>query len=435
MTQRGRFVAYLVALHVLLAAVGVFLLRQHPLWLFAVELVFIASLIIGVGLTRSIFRDVTFAGTAMQLIEDQELTSRFLPVGQPEIDRLIALYNRMVDSLRDERVRLQEQHHFLSHILRVSPSGVLILDFDGRVTTTNPAAERLLGRNLDSVRGMHLGELGSPLGDAIARLPPDATEVINIVGARRLRCHHGTFLDRGFPRTFVLIEELTEELRQAERGAYEKLIRVMAHEVNNSVTASNSLLHSCLTYSNQLSDATRPDFEQALAVVIERTAQLNSFMRSFATVFRLPAPVKRRERLAELLRANVRLVSARPEAAGIRWRWHIDEPDLQVAIDRAQLEQVVVNVLQNAVDAAGPSGTVHIHLSTRDGRPQLAIEDSGPGISDEVQANLFTPFFSTKPNGQGIGLTVVQEVLAAHGFDYSLEHPPGGPTRFTILFR
>ena len=99
--------------------------------------------------------------------------------------------------------------------------------------------------------------------------------MVGLLGARRVKCHHGTFVDRGFPRSFLLIEELTEELRQFERAAYEKLIRVMSHEVNNTVTASNSLLHSSLTYAGELEAANRHDFEQAIGVVIEtdRAAQ------------------------------------------------------------------------------------------------------------------------------------------------------------------
>ena len=150
----------------------------------------------------------------------------------------------MVDNLRDERARLQEQHHFLSHILSVSPSGILILDFDGLIATANPAAERMLGVRTAELLGRKPADLPPALGAAFGSLKANESQVVTLSGARRVKCHHGTFIDRGFVRSFLLIEELTEELRQAERGAYEKLIRVMAHEVNNTVAASNSLLHS-----------------------------------------------------------------------------------------------------------------------------------------------------------------------------------------------
>ena len=304
MTLRGRFVAYLVVLHSIFAALAVVLLRRYPFWLFAAEFGFVASVAVGVKIGRDLFRHLGFAAEGLRLIREQEFTSRFLEVGQPEIDDLIAVYNRMVDHLREERTRLREQHHFLGQILAVSPSGVVILDFEQRITDVNPAAERLLGRAAGDLVGKRLGELGSPLADALGALRPGATEVITLSSARRVKCHHGTFLDRGFARSFRAIEELTEELRQFERAAYEKLVRVMSHEVNNSLAAGNSLLHSCLNYGHELTDASRADFEQAIGIVIGRTEQLNSFMRRFADVFRLPPPSNRRTKSSRWSRTS-----------------------------------------------------------------------------------------------------------------------------------
>jgi hypothetical protein len=172
-----------------------------------------------------------------------------------------------------------------------------------------------------------------------------------------------------------------------------------------------------------------------------RTSRLSApppvtiFMRSFADVFRLPPPAKQPEPVLSLLEDNVRLISPRDEAKAVAWRWDADARDLRVPMDRGQMDQAFLNILQNAVDATGGHGTITIRLQAANGgRPRVMIEDSGPGLTREAQANLFTPFFSTKPDGQGIGLTLVQEILAGHGFDYSLERPPGEPTRFTIVF-
>ena len=291
MSLRARAIAYLAVLHLIFAGLAAYLILASPFWLIAVEAIFIVSLVVGIRLVQEIYRQVGLAAEGLRLIRDEEFTSRFLAVGQPEIDSLIAIYNRMVDHLREERVRLAEQHQFLSQVLHVSPSGVVILDFDQRISTLNPAAERLLDQPASAVLGRRLDALGVPLADALAALPAGEARVVGLLGARRVKCHHGTFVDRGFSRSFLLVEELTEELRQFERAAYEKLIRVMSHEVNNTVTSSNSLLHSSLTYSHELSAATRQDFEQALGIVIERTDQLSSFMRGFADVFRLPPPL------------------------------------------------------------------------------------------------------------------------------------------------
>jgi nitrogen fixation/metabolism regulation signal transduction histidine kinase len=201
-TQRSRFIVYLVAVHVLMAGAGILLFREHPLWLFGAEAVLAVSLAAGFVLTRRLFRTLAVARSGAQLIRDHDFTSRLRPVGQPEIDDLIAVYNRMVDSLREERTRLQEQHHFLAHILRVSPSGIVVLDFDRRIETVNPAAARLLGVASAPLSGRRLDALPSPLANALSALPANTTEVRSAGDARRMRCHHGTFIDRGFPRSF-----------------------------------------------------------------------------------------------------------------------------------------------------------------------------------------------------------------------------------------
>ena len=433
MTQASRLTLYLVIVHLVLAAAGLLLVRDNVVWLIALEIAFVASAAVGVTLVRRLFSSLNYATAGTQMIRDGEFTSRLLPIGQPEIDSLIAVYNQMVDRLRDERTRTQEQQHFFADVLRVSPAGIIVLDFDRRVVSVNPAAERLLDSPAQAVNGVCLDDLDDPLARVLTSLSAGHTAVVTLQSTRRARCHHGTFLDRGFPRSFLLIEELTEELRQAERDAYEKLIRVMAHEVNNSTAASNSLLTSSLTYAPQLNPDSRADFEQALGIVIQRTAQLNRFMRTFADVFRLPAPLKHSERLVDVLESTVRLVSARPDAATVAWTWDVDDRTLTVQMDRGQMEQALLNVLQNAIEAQ--ARTITVRLRSRNGaRPTLRIEDSGEGFGPEAQSNLFTPFFSTKPNGQGIGLTLVREVLSAHGFDYSLHKQPGQPTTFTIIF-
>lgn len=432
MNLRRRAIAYLVVLHAIFAALAVYLFLDNPFWLIAIEAVFALSLIVGMHLWREMHRHLGLTAEGLRLIRDEEFTSRFLPVGQPEIDELIGIYNRMVDHLRDERVRVAEQHQFLSRVLHVSPSGIVILDFDGRISSLNPAAERLLDAGPPSLVGRRLESLTSPLGKALADLAPGDAQLVGMLGARRVRCHHGTFIDRGFPRSFLLIEELTEELRQFERAAYEKLIRVMSHEVNNTVAASNSLLHSSLAYAGELAPGNRDDFEQAIGIVIERTEQLGSFMRRFADVFRLPPPLARPHDLIPILQGMSRLLAANDNARGITWNWELQTPAVWVDIDRGQFEQALVNILKNAIEAIDGTGSITIRLTSASGRSTLEIEDTGPGIAPEAQSNLFTPFFSTKPHGQGIGLTLVQEILSAHGFDYGIERTEHGTTRFSI---
>ena len=268
-------------------------------------------------------------------------------------------------------------------------------------------------------------------------------------GGRRVRVQRGTFLDRGFSRSFFLLEELTEELRQSEKAAYEKLIRMMSHEVNNSVGASRSLLQSSLGYSAQLSDADRADFERALQIAIDRMGQLNLFMRSFADVVRLPPPVRQPVDLVEVLRHIEGLVRADRDARAIGWRWAIEEEPAVLPMDPVQMEQALLNIVKNAIEAIDDNaagrpaaadtgtasrGTVTVRVRRIGPRLRLEIEDTGPGIPPDVREGLFTPFFTTKAGGQGIGLTMVQEILSNHGFSFSLESAPGRATAFTIDF-
>src|SRR6185436_5133884 len=167
---------------------------------------------------------------------------------------------------------------------------IITLDFDNRISMINPAAERLLQASREELLGKRLADLQTPFACELDELLPGESKVLPLLGRRRVKCRKSQFLDRGFLRHFLLMEELTEELRQSEKAAYEKLIRLMSHEVNNSVASANSLLHSCLNYKDQLRIEDRRDYEAALAVVIARTEQLNAFMKSFADVVRLPKP-------------------------------------------------------------------------------------------------------------------------------------------------
>ena len=434
MTLKRSFVVYLLVFHLLFIFTGGFLFFSNRVWLFALELALVLSMVWGLALARRFFGALSTGEASAQLLAEADFQSRLRETGREETDQLIRVYNRMAEHLRDERVRLQEQQHLLAKILDVSPSGIVIFDFDGRITFVNAGAGRLFGRNPAAMPGRTLLDLGSPLADAMAGLRAGESRVVPLWGGRRVKCHRGSFIDRGFERAFVLLEELTEELRQHEKAAYEQVIRIMSHEVNNSMGAAHSLLRSCLTYAPQLRESDRGDFETALHVVSQRTQELSDFMKSFAEVVQLPPPRFQPCDLRGLLEAITILLGPAGADRNIEWRWDIRDDLAPVAADRAQMEQVFMNICKNALEAIGRDGTITVRLSMESGRPSVTIEDTGPGIPDSAREHLFTPFFSTKDKGQGIGLTVVQEVLSQHKFDYSLDSRPGGPTRFTIVF-
>jgi two-component system, NtrC family, nitrogen regulation sensor histidine kinase NtrY len=434
MSLRFKFILYLIIIHLLFAGVAIYLLLQDRIWLLAVEAVFIISLIIGLSIIKNLFGTIELINTGAQFLSDGDFTARFREVGQKELDQLVHIYNRMIDHLRDERTKLQEQNYFLDKIMTASPSGIITLDFDKRIAMVNPCAERLLQTEMQDLLGRKLGDLQSVFTDELNELTIGESRVINLTGRRRVKCQRSQFLDRGFARDFILMEELTEELRQSEKVAYEKLIRLMSHEVNNSVGSANSLLHSCLHYREQLKEDDRKDFVTAVEVIISRTDQLNRFMKSFADVVRLAAPNLEPCDVVRLLSDIAVLMREEFTRRKINLVWDIQPGLEQVPLDKAQMEQVLVNILKNAMEAIGEDGSITIHTGVSANSRFVTIEDSGCGIAPEVRNHLFTPFFSTKENGQGIGLTMVQEILDNHKFDFSLEGETGKATRFTIFF-
>jgi nitrogen fixation/metabolism regulation signal transduction histidine kinase len=424
----------LLFIHLAFAVTAIFLLWENRIWLLAVEAFFTISFILALRLFRALFQPLDLILTGAEFIKEKDFTSKLNEVGQSEMDKLIGVYNRMIDHLREERTRLQEQHYFLDKILKASPSGIITFDFDEQVAMVNPSAAKMLQWSPENLIGKTLAELHTPFAEALSRLQIGEAQVISVQGRRRVKCQKSQYLDRGFTRGFILMEELTEELRRSEKAAYEKLIRMMSHEVNNSIGAVNSLLHAFLNYQNQLREEDRKDYENALKVAIARTEHLNAFMRSFADVVRLPLPKRQPCDLPGLLWSISLLMSAESQKRRIVWKWEIEESVEPILMDKNQMEQVFVNIFKNAMEAIGENGTITIRLGKKGGRSFVIIEDTGSGITPEIRANLFTPFFSTKENGQGIGLTMIQEILSQHRFEFSLENPPGQSTQFAIYF-
>lgn len=415
---RTKIIAYLVLIHAVLAVISFVVLREDPFWLLAVEGLFVLSVILGIFLLRAFFVPLELIRTGAELIGERDFTSQFREVGQPEMDSLIRIYNQMIDRLREERLKLQEQHYFLDRILTASPAGIVTLDFEGRISSMNPAAE--------SLSAEILGQLTA--------IPVGGSEVLALHGGRRLKVSRAEFFDRGFPRSFLLLEELTEELRASEKAAYGKLIRMMSHEINNSVGAVGSLLDSFRGYADQLGEEDRDDFLQATTVAITRLENLRAFMNGFAEVVRLPPPDRRPTDLGRLIDELLLLLRPEMDRRRIRIDWRRADLLPTIDLDRNQIEQVLVNVLKNAMEAIGEDGAIAVTLDRRDGRPTLTIRDSGPGIPEDVRVMLFTPFFSTKRNGRGLGLTLVQEILTAHGFEFGLGTAEGGGAEFRVGF-
>lgn len=413
MSLRTKLITYLIAIHVALGGIAGYVLFDRPEWLFPIEAVFVLFVILGVQYVRALFVPLDLTRTATELIHERDFTSRFVTVGQPEMDTLIDVFNRMVDRLREERLAVEEHHQLLQKLVDASPAGIVICNFDEEVERMNPAAERVMDADLlAQLRTLASGE----------------SRLVTHRGSRRLRVVRAEFRDRGFLKSFFIIEEMTEELRLTEKAAYEKLIRMMSHEVNNSVGAVCSLLESSMAYAPQVGDADREDFRGALTVASTRMEALNRFMSAFAEVVRIPPPRRAAVPVAKVVELVAALVRPEAQQRNVAIELLLEDRGAY-EIDESQFEQVVLNIFRNALEAVGRDGAITATL--RDG--VLTIADNGPGISDAARAELFSPFFTTKRDGRGLGLTIVQEILSNHGLVFSLGNRDGGGAEFRIV--
>jgi signal transduction histidine kinase len=231
-----------------------------------------------------------------------------------------------------------------------------------------------------------------------------------------------------------LLEELTAQLHASERAAYDKLIRMMSHEVHNSVGAVRSLLESIGRQERPLDPGARAEYDQAIDVAVARLTHLNAFMNTLADVVRIPPPDRRPCDLRRLVADIALLLRPEFERRRIALDWAPPAAFPAIELDKNQIEQVLVNVLRNAMEAIGEDGRIAVVLAADAGRPRLAIRDSGPGLDPATQRELFSPFFTTKPRGQGVGLTLTREVLTLHGFDFELRNADPRGAEFRITF-
>ena len=368
-------------------------------------------------------------GNGMELLREQDFSSRLSPVGQHEADRIVNIFNRMMDQLKNERLRLREQNHFLDLLIQASPMGVIITDLDGNISQANPMAIKMLGIHLESLLNKPIEKIDSPLATELAALSKEETRVVRLNDANIYRCTFTFFIDRGFQHSFYLIERMTDEVIRAEKKAYEKVIRMIAHEVNNTTAGITSTLD---TVEQAL--ATERDMEEicdVMHVCTERCFSMSKFITRFADVVKIPEPLLSRNSLNETATTCVRFME------GLCNDHHIQltlqcAPDVgDVNLDTSLFEQVLVNIIKNAVESIGQDGEIRI---TTTAPASLEVADNGPSISKETEEKLFSPFFSTKPHGQGIGLIFIREVLNRHGCTFSLRTYNDGWTRFRISF-
>lgn len=433
MSLRWRITLYGTIVFAILSIILLTWFYHQPILFIICEFLLVLLGVFGFRLLDQLFKPMELLTESTRRLSEQEFTTRLSLLGHQESDQLIEVYNRMIETLRQQRIQNQEQEYFLKKILASTPSAIITFDFDERIVEANPAALEFLESSFGTIQGKKLDEIKQPLAQKLAALPMNTSLILPFRGQRRLKCTRSSYLDKGFAKTYIFMDELTHELRRTEKDAYEKVIRVMTHEINNSLGAAHSLLHSCLNYAPQIQREDRGDFRHALEVIISRTEHLKTFVGDYASVVKLPQPKHSAGDLLGLLQHVQLLLSAELQQRQITWKWDV-HPLPDISMDRLQMEQVFLNIAKNAMEAIDTNGRIQVTLQKDQDRPCFVMEDSGGGISSETKEHLFTPFYTTKPSGAGIGLTLVAEILNNHGFDFALESQPFEPTRFKIWF-
>lgn len=419
--------------HALLLGAAYALFHEDYLWFLLLQPLVLISLVFAYRIYRHFQRPLELVDSGKGALQDRDFSVKFRQTGVQEVDALVDTYNTMIDTLRTERTQLQEQHYFLRKLIDASPSGILIMDHDGAIAEANPRACDLLG--FDPSQKIKPEDAADSKILALARqLAIGQREQITIDSTQHYRLEASAFIDRGFHRKFVQIEALTQEILAAEKRAYGQVIRMMAHEVNNSIGAINALLDTLQVAPEEVDDNWVADVQESLPIAMKRNQRLNIFMRNFADVVRLPKPHLERVDVVHALRQTTSLFQpqAQQQQTQLQFDVHPASSHLYTQADPQQLEQVLVNVIKNALESVQQGGSVRIHLNAHS--RQLEIADNGPGLDQEAAAKIFTPFFTSKPNGQGIGLTLVRDILMNHGFRFSLQTDPDGWTRFVIHF-
>ena len=378
---------------------------------------------------RKIVKPLNSIGSGMELLREQDFSSRLSPVGQYEADRIVNVFNRMMEQLKNERLRLREQNNFLDLLIKASPMGVILTTLDEDLSELNPMAQKMLGVRQEDVLGKKMNEIDSPLAAELANVPKGETATVRLNYSNIYRCTHSSFIDRGFQHPFFLIESLTDEVMKAEKKAYEKVIRMIAHEVNNTTAGITSTLD---TVEQALStEEGMDDICDVMRVCTERCFSMSRFITRFADVVKIPEPTLTPVDLNDLAFTCKRFMEGMCADRNIKLRLEIDETLKEVKMDASLFEQVLVNIIKNAAESIEKDGEIIVRTLSP---ATIEVVDNGKGISKEVEAKLFSPFFSTKPNGQGIGLIFIREVLMRHGCTFSLRTYADGLTRFRILF-
>jgi nitrogen fixation/metabolism regulation signal transduction histidine kinase len=353
--------------------------------------------------------------------QDNDFGFRLAGERDDEVGDLVALYNRMGDVLRAKRNEIYERELLLDTLLQGAPMAIVLLNPLDRVAYANAAARRLFGRR-GRLEGLALDDLDAPapaLRDALLAGADTTVTALTPAGEdETYRLVFRSFHLNTQRHRLAVIEVLTPDVRRQELSAWKKVIRVVSHEVNNSLAPVSSLVHSARVAAQSPRHAER--LENILATIDERVRHLSRFLEGYAALARLPVPRPEEIAWAPFLESVSRAVPFRVEGT----------PDPPAAFfDPAQMQQVLLNLLKNAAEAQSPPEEIVVAVEPApSGGCFLRISDRGKGMDEDAMRRAALPLSSADRSGRGLGLPLCAEILAAHGGTLALKPRPGGGT-------
>jgi nitrogen fixation/metabolism regulation signal transduction histidine kinase len=336
--------------------------------------------------------------------------------------------NALADTLLEGRRRATEATALLKTVMEEIDVVILAFDDERRLRLINRAGLTLLNERQPSPAGKTAEEIGLSdlLAGPAARIFPREFPGRS---SSRWDLRRTSFREGGRPHQLIVLADLSRHLREEERAAWQRLIRVLGHEMNNSLAPIQSIAATFAATLRKSSERRAKDWEEdlrsGLDVIAARSEALGRFMGAYARLARLPLPVLQRCELSGLIHRAAALeanVVVRPCR------------DIQVQVDPDQIEQLLINLIRNAVEAGRETGgAVAVSCSLEGSQVEIRIEDEGPGLADTT--NLFVPFFTTKPQGSGIGLVLCRQIAEAHGGSIALENRADGKSGCRAIVR
>jgi nitrogen fixation/metabolism regulation signal transduction histidine kinase len=333
------------------------------------------------------------------------------------IGEVVIEINALAQTLREQRLGFEEKSALLAKVIAALDIAVLAFDENRALKLANPAAERLLGADFAALEGRAADALG--LGDWLGIADTHLVERTFPGASGRWEVRRARFRENGRPHDLLVITDLSRTLREEERLAWQRLLRVLGHELNNSLAPIRSMAATLakLVATEPLPADWRDDAKGALSIIGDRAEALARFMARYTALARLPPPSRVPAAFDELARRTAQLeqrITVRIE----------ESPPVRIEIDADQIEQALINLIQNATDAAlATGGDVALRWRIADDELRVEIVDGGPGLPPSE--NLFVPFFTTKQGGSGIGLVLARQIVEAHGGALTLANRDG----------